>query len=145
MELVRSGRDHVAVQVGLTREFLRDLQELRRVVEPAAVRLAAERATAAGHRRDRGRLRRHEARRWRRAATTCAYDLRFHQGLLRACHNRMMVQMSKALSALLRTSFEISTTPHGRPQASRCRCTAPCWMRVIARNPGQGREGDPGR
>ena len=43
-----------------------------------------------------------------------AFDLRFHQGLLRACHNRMLVQMSKALGALLRTSFEISTTkPHG--------------------------------
>ena len=34
-------------KAGLTAEFLRDLQELRRVVEPAAVRLAAERATAA--------------------------------------------------------------------------------------------------
>ena len=32
-------------KAGLTREFLRDLQELRRVVEPAAVRLAADRAT----------------------------------------------------------------------------------------------------
>jgi len=31
---------------GLSREFLRDLQELRRLVEPAAVRLAAERATS---------------------------------------------------------------------------------------------------
>ncbi len=34
-------------KAGLTKEFLRDLQELRRVVEPAAVRLAAEPATAA--------------------------------------------------------------------------------------------------
>jgi len=100
-------------KVGLTREFLRDMQELRRVVEPAAVRLAAERATAADI-----------------ADIEAAYvgmklaideggdyvasDLRFHQGLLRACHNRMVVQMSKALGALLRTSFEISTTrPHG--------------------------------
>jgi DNA-binding FadR family transcriptional regulator len=33
-------------KAGLTAEFLRDLQELRKVVEPAAVRLAAERATA---------------------------------------------------------------------------------------------------
>ena len=33
-------------QAGLTREFLRDLQELRRAVEPAAVRMAAERATS---------------------------------------------------------------------------------------------------
>jgi DNA-binding FadR family transcriptional regulator len=56
--------------------------------------------------------------------TTCA----FHQGLLRACHNRMVVQMSKALGALLRTSFELSTAgPTGR--RSRCRCTARCWTR----------------
>src|SRR5215208_2517294 len=33
-------------KAGLTREFLRDLQDLRRVLEPAAVRMAAERATA---------------------------------------------------------------------------------------------------
>src|SRR3954464_13276365 len=32
-------------KAGLTAEFLRDLQDLRRVVEPAAVRMAAERAT----------------------------------------------------------------------------------------------------
>ena len=33
-------------KAGLTREFLRDVQDMRRIVEPAAVRLAAERATA---------------------------------------------------------------------------------------------------
>jgi DNA-binding FadR family transcriptional regulator len=33
-------------KAGLTRDFLREVQELRRVLEPAAVRLAAERATA---------------------------------------------------------------------------------------------------
>jgi DNA-binding FadR family transcriptional regulator len=32
-------------RVGLTADFLRDLQDLRRLVEPAAVKLAAERAT----------------------------------------------------------------------------------------------------
>src|SRR5450759_1011874 len=32
-------------KAGLTPEFLRDLQDLRRVVEPAAVRFAAQRAT----------------------------------------------------------------------------------------------------
>jgi DNA-binding FadR family transcriptional regulator len=46
------------------------------------------------------------------------HDLRFHQGLLRACHNRMLVQMSKALGALLRTSFEISTTRKDGPKNS---------------------------
>jgi DNA-binding FadR family transcriptional regulator len=103
--------------LGLTREFLRDLQELRRIVEPAGVRLAAERASAADI-----------------AEVETAYagmklaieqggdyvssDLRFHQGLLRACHNRMVLQMSKALGALLRTSFEISTTRPDGPASS---------------------------
>lgn len=102
---------------GLTREFLRDLQDLRRVLEPAAVRLAAQRATA----RD---LRDIEAayQGMRRAIEEggdyVTHDLRFHQGLLRASHNRMIVQMSKAIGALLRTSFEISTSKKGSPAAS---------------------------
>jgi DNA-binding FadR family transcriptional regulator len=42
------------------------------------------------------------------------HDLAFHLGLLRACHNRMLVQMSDALGALLRTAVAISTRrPHG--------------------------------
>jgi DNA-binding FadR family transcriptional regulator len=96
-------------KAGLSREFLRDLQELRRVVEPAAVRLAASRATPA----DLAEI--ESAYAGMKDAIDnggdyVRHDLAFHQGLLRACHNRMMVQMSKALGALLRTSFEISTT-----------------------------------
>ena len=101
-------------QAGLTREFLRDLQELRRVVEPAAVRMAAERATA----RDIAEIEAAYAgmkHAIEHGGDYVANDLRFHQGLLRACRNRMMVQMSKALGALLRTSFEISTTRQRRP------------------------------
>ena len=45
-------------------------------------------------------------------------DLRFHQGLMRACHNRMLAHMSKALGALLRTAFEISTTRPDGPASS---------------------------
>lgn len=102
---------------GLSREFLRDLQELRRVVEPAGVRLAAERASAtdiaeietayAGMRQA-----------IEEGGDYVFHDLRFHQGLLRACHNRMVVQMSKALGALLRTSFEISTSRPDGPANS---------------------------
>jgi len=95
-------------QCGLTPEFLKDLQELRRVVEPAAVRLAAERATA----EDIALI--EEAYEGMKKAVEqggdyVSHDMRFHQGLLQASHNRMLIQMSKALNALLRTSFEIST------------------------------------
>jgi DNA-binding FadR family transcriptional regulator len=102
---------------GLTRDFLRDLQELRGVVEPAAARLAAERATPQDI-----------------AALTAAYagmqaaiahggdyvehDLAFHQGLLRASGNRLLLQMGQALSALLRTSFELSSTRPDAPALS---------------------------
>ncbi|MDP2818844.1 MAG: FadR/GntR family transcriptional regulator [Polaromonas sp.] len=104
-------------KAGLTPEFLRDLQDLRRVVEPAAMRLAADRATAqdiaeveaayAGmkHAVEHG-------------GDYVTHDLRFHQGLLRASRNRMLVQMSKVLGALLRTSFEISTRRKDGPMQS---------------------------
>ncbi len=104
-------------RAGLTREFLRDLQELRRVVEPAAVRLAAERATV----KDIAHIEAAYAGMKdaiEQGGDYVAHDLAFHQGLLRACQNRMMVQMSKALSALLRTSFEISTSKRDGPAQS---------------------------
>ena len=104
-------------QAGLTPEFLRDLQELRRVVEPAAVRLAAEKATPediavieaayAGMKLS-----------IEQGGDYVVHDLRFHQGLLQASHNRMLIQMGKALSALLRTSFEISTRIQDGPRSS---------------------------
>ncbi len=104
-------------KAGLTREFLRDLQELRRLVEPAAVRLAAERATA----HDLAELEAAYAGMKdaiENGGDYVRHDLAFHQGLLRACHNRMLVQMSKALGALLRTSFEISTARPDGPATS---------------------------
>jgi DNA-binding FadR family transcriptional regulator len=104
-------------QTGLTREFLRDLQELRRIVEPAAVRMAAQRASA----EDIAEL--EAAYAGMKAAIDSggdyvSHDLRFHQGLLLASHNRMMVQTGKALGALLRTSFEISTSRTDGPRQS---------------------------
>jgi DNA-binding FadR family transcriptional regulator len=104
-------------KAGLTPEFLRDLQDLRRVVEPAAMRLAAVRATA----QDLAEIELAYAG-MRRAVEEggdyVTYDLLFHQGLLKASRNRMLVQMSKVLGALLRTSFEISTRRKNGPQIS---------------------------
>ena len=121
-------------RAGLSREFLRDLQELRRIVEPAAARLAAERATYqdiveleaayAGMKLsiDEG-------------GDYVSSDLRFHQGLLRAGRNRMLGQMSKALGALLRTSFEISTTARPDGPASSLPLHRAVLDAVIARSP----------
>lgn len=104
-------------RIGLTPEFLRDLQDLRRVVEPAAVRLAAERATDA----DIADLEAAYAgmkQAIEHGGDYVTSDLRFHHGLLRAARNRMLTQMSKALNALLRTSFEISTARKNGPAMS---------------------------
>ena len=104
-------------KTGLTREFLRDLQELRRVVEPAGVRMAAQRATSA----DIADIEAAYAgmrQAIEQGGDYVTHDLRFHQGLLRAGHNRMVIQMSKALGALLRTSFEISTSRPDGPAHS---------------------------
>jgi DNA-binding FadR family transcriptional regulator len=120
-------------RVGLTAEFLRDLQELRRLIEPAAVRLAAERATPA----DIAQIEAAFAGMKKavfEGGDYITYDLRFHQGLLRACGNRMMVQMSKAIGALLRTSFEISTIRKDGPKHSLPLHRA-VLDAVIARNP----------
>ena len=102
---------------GLTPSFIRDLQELRRVVEPAAVKLAAERATETDI-ADIEDAFTGMKRAVQEGGDYVKFDLRFHQGLLRASHNRMLVQMSKALSALLRTSFEISTIKKDGPRQS---------------------------
>lgn len=104
-------------RAGVTREFLRDLQELRRVLEPASVRMAAQRATAediaviedayAGM-----------AQAIDEGGDYVSHDVRFHLGLLRAGHNRMVEQMGKALGALLRVAFEVSTSKANGPASS---------------------------
>ena len=104
-------------RIGLTPEFLRDLQDLRRVVEPAAVRMAAERATPEDI-ADIEAAYEGMRRAVEQGGDYVTHDLRFHQGLLRASRNRMLVQMSKVLSALLRTSFVISTSRKDGPRKS---------------------------
>jgi GntR family transcriptional regulator, galactonate operon transcriptional repressor len=90
----------------------RDLLELRRIVEPAAVRLAAERASP-------------EARRALRAAYMAMEravagkgnyieaDLAFHTTILSACGNQYLRQMQEAMAAMLEANFEIVTQKPG--------------------------------
>lgn len=104
-------------RIGLTPAFLRDLQDLRRVVEPAAVRLAAERASAADIAEIEAAFAGMKAA-VEQGGDYVTHDLRFHHGLLRAARNRMLAQMGRALNALLRTSFEISTSIKDGPARS---------------------------
>lgn len=120
-------------KAGLTPEFLRDLQDLRRVVEPASVRLAAQRATQEDIAGISSALEGMK-RAVKDGGDYVTHDLRFHQGLLRACRNRMLIQMSKALGALLRTSFELSTSKKGGP-ADSIPLHQAVLDAVIARNP----------
>lgn len=95
----------------------RDLMELRRIVEPAAVKLAAERASA-------------EERRALRAAYMAmeravagkgnyvAADLDFHTTILAACGNQYLRHMQQAMAAMLEASFEIVTQKPGGPAQS---------------------------
>lgn len=120
-------------KAGLTPEFLRDLMDLRRVVEPAAVRLATQHATQddiAGLKTAFEGMKRAV----QEGGDYVTHDLRFHQGLLRACRNRMLIHMSKALGALLRTSFELSASKMGGP-ASSIPLHQNVLDAVIARNP----------
>jgi DNA-binding FadR family transcriptional regulator len=122
-------------RAGLSRERLRDLQELRRVVEPAAVRLAAVRADA-DDLAEIGAAWDDMSRCVERGGDYVGADLRFHQGLLRAAHNRMLAHMGHALGALLRTSFEISSARPDGPARSLPLHRA-VLDAVIARSPGR--------
>jgi DNA-binding FadR family transcriptional regulator len=92
------------VEAGPDREFLRQAAELRRVIEPAAARLAAERRTA------------EEVAALRDACAEMAAagddldafigpDLRFHRLLLKTCHNDLLEHIGEVFIPVLRTMF----------------------------------------
>ena len=92
-------------RVGLTPEFLRSVSELRRLVEPASVALAARRATAeqlAEIEQAFARMQQAVAD----GADDLSHDLRFHHLLLKASGNRLLLQMSKLLRALLHAGHD---------------------------------------
>jgi GntR family transcriptional regulator, galactonate operon transcriptional repressor len=98
-------------------DLIRDLMELRLIIEPNAAKLAAKRATDA----DRIAIRRAFKAMARAVAGQGEYvpaDLAFHAAILTACHNQFVQQMQNALSAILRTSFELSSEIAGGPARS---------------------------
>ncbi|WP_066337642.1 FadR/GntR family transcriptional regulator [Azohydromonas lata] len=92
----------------------RDLMELRRIVEPAAARLAARRATG----QERQALRSAYAAMERAVAGDGDYvtaDLAFHATVLSAAGNQFVRQMQEAMNAILKASFRISSEKPGGP------------------------------
>lgn len=98
-------------------DLVADLMELRTIIEPNAAKLAAKRATP----EDRAAVRRAFKAMERAVAGHGEYvpaDLAFHGAILTACHNQFIQQMQNALSAILRTSFELSSEIEGGPARS---------------------------
>lgn len=89
--------------------FLRDLIELRAMIEPAACAHAAERATETDLSlisalvREMERSEEHEER-------LIEADMRFHHALLLAAHNDLLMQASAAIEASLRLSREVTVS-----------------------------------
>ena len=102
---------------GVDRRMSHDLMELRRLVEPGAARFAAVRATEI----DRAAIREAFEAMRRAVAGEGDYvsaDLAFHTAILDACGNQFVRQMQNAVSAILRTGFEIISRKPGGPAHS---------------------------
>ncbi len=87
--------------------FLADLTETRRVIEPAAAALAAERATRREAAELLATIEDMEAAIGDREQSLAA-DLEFHRLLTTASHNSILAHFGNALATLLRADFEIA-------------------------------------
>jgi GntR family transcriptional regulator, galactonate operon transcriptional repressor len=106
-----------AASMDFDETMARDLMELRRIVEPAAVRLAAERASAD----ERRALRAAYMAMTRAVAGKGDYvqaDLAFHTTILSACGNQYVRQMTEAMAAMLEAAFAIVSKKRGGPAQS---------------------------
>jgi GntR family galactonate operon transcriptional repressor len=94
---------------GVDDEFVRDLVDIRLIIEPEAAARAAARAEAA----DLAALSAAYAFMHRAAHGDGSYiqaDLDFHCMLLRSAHNQFLSQLIPVLTGMLRFSFELSVT-----------------------------------
>lgn len=101
----------------VTRELIDDLVEMRLMIEPAAVELAALKAKPA----DIAGLRTALQAMRRAVEGEGSYieaDLAFHEGILRAGGNQFLVQLAPIVGAVLRLSFELSVTSMDSARAS---------------------------
>ncbi|WP_268800789.1 FadR/GntR family transcriptional regulator [Pseudomonas huanghezhanensis] len=93
---------------GLSESFVKDLLDLRRAIEPMAVRWACERASPQQIAEVQAAYQVLEASVTDKGDYNNA-DQRFHEAVLAASHNQFIEQMLPALGALLAISFEVSS------------------------------------
>ncbi len=96
------------LQAGVDQAFVRDILELRLAIEPAAARLAAERADAEDLESFRRAFEAMEIAVDRGCGGYLEADLAFHETILAATHNQFFAALTPAVDALLRVSFRFS-------------------------------------
>jgi DNA-binding FadR family transcriptional regulator len=107
------------IEAGPDARFLEQALELRQMIEPAAARLAAKRAT------DEQVAALYDAYEAMAAAgdnldAFMEPDLRFHRVMLEACRNELLEHMNEIFTAVLRTVFAYSSSSsRSYPQAAR--------------------------
>lgn len=101
---------------GMDEVFLRNLAEVRYVIEPAATRLAAERATE----EEIALLKESYAQMEEHVVHSEAYiaaDMQFHFVILSACHNEILEHMGFAIGEALEASRKVTVETPGSPEA----------------------------
>lgn len=122
---------------GDDRQMSQDLMELRRIVEPAAARFSAMRASDEELRGIRAAFEQ-MVRAVAGESDYVAADLAFHSAIFESCGNQFILQMRNALAGVLRRGFEIVSQKPGGPAGSLSMHQALC-ERVVARD-GEGAE-----
>lgn len=92
-------------------DVMRDLVELRQILEPAAAKLAAVRATV-NDVRDLERAHAEMAASVERAGEYAASDVRFHMAVYAASHNELMQRFGQLVAESMRLSFELQQRAH---------------------------------
>jgi GntR family galactonate operon transcriptional repressor len=101
---------------GLEERFLRNLVEVRYVIEPATTRLAAIRATDKEISFIEEAYAQMEAHVVHSEAFIAA-DMQFHSGILTACHNEMLEQVSSTIGEALEISRKVTVELPGSSEA----------------------------
>jgi GntR family transcriptional regulator, galactonate operon transcriptional repressor len=91
---------------GATKSFVKDLFELRRMIEPAAAALAAERATPEQRAEVADTFRAMEVATEVQASIDA--DLAFHRAIVKAANNVLLATFQPAIEASLAVSFTVS-------------------------------------